>query len=252
MKLAVLSLLLAAAVPALAAPQAPARPSAIDVDATIQHDRDLLTKQATAMCACDDGACGNKVISEYLLWQKELELVRDRKGFENYTERVAQDEMIAIQRGIIEDCNATLLAKPWAASCKKRFDTAARDFARAAPRTYAPYKRLDFRANGEKEFGVRDAIANTRATPGRSWEFVGTFGPASIARTEFGVTDVPDTWTMVDSERGIIAARRYGPWVAVLRVESERWGDFEPAHHPLTKLYFEKLRAAADKCERKQ
>jgi len=62
------------------------------------------------------------------------------------------------------------------------------------------------------------------------------------------VTDVPEQWTMVESEMGIIAARKYGAFVAVLRVETERWGDFEPAHHPLTTLYFEKLRAAADAC----
>jgi hypothetical protein len=250
MKLVALSLLIVAA-PAFAAPQGPKRPSAIDVDATLVHDRDVLTKQATAMCACEDAACGKKVIADFLLWEQELTLVRGRKGFEDYVDAVDNDETIKDQRGFIEDCNALLLAKPWAASCKKRFANAARSFAREAPRTYAPYKRLDFRNNDENGFDGRHAIASARATPGRSWEFLSVFGPASLARTKFGVTDLTDAWTMVDSERGVIAARSYGPWVAVLRVESERWGDFEPAHHPLTKLYFEKLRETADKCERK-
>ena len=237
-----LALLLVAA-PALAAPQAPVRPSLIDVDATLVHDRDVLTKQATAMCS------GENVIDEYLLWQQELTLVRGRKGYEAYVDAVDNDQTIADQRRLIEDCNAMRLAKPWAASCEKRFASAARDFAKAAPKAYAPYKSLDFRA--EKASTPSTMIAQTRSTPGRSWEFRAVFGPASLARSEFGITAVPDTWTMDVTERGIFAARQYGPFVAVLRVESERWGDFEPAQHPLTKLFFEKLRAAADRCERK-
>src|SRR5688572_17310364 len=105
-------LILSAATPAFAAPK-------VDVQAHLVHARDVLTKQATAICACTEQACGNKVIDEYLEWEKDLSLM-DSDEYKPLVAAIGTDQTIIDQRQSIEDCNAVLRAKPWAASCQKR------------------------------------------------------------------------------------------------------------------------------------
>jgi hypothetical protein len=242
-------LLLVVAVPAFADPRPAKKPSAIDVDATLVHDRDKHTKWATAICACKDVKCGDKVIDEWLRWKLELDLMRGRRGFETYVEAVDVDRTLTSQGELIDDCNGMLRAKPWKRVCEKRLASAAAAFAREAPKAYAPYKSLKF-TGGPSENPVSGTIAEININPGRTWDFLAVVGTMAVAREFDVVQDLSDRWAMHHATRGLAVVRRFGPHVAVLVIQSERWGEFEdkPAEHPLAKLFFEKMQAAADKC----
>jgi hypothetical protein len=219
---------------------------AINVDKAIAHDRALLASHATALCACKDMRCGEPHVDAYLRWKTDLDLMKDR-DYDTYLATVASDPALTRTVAQLEDCNAALFMKPQAKSCKKRIASAAAKFAREAPRTYAPYRVLEFRL--EKSDAPTGTIAAATVIPGRSWGFRAYVGPRSIARAlGVEIAQVGDEWRTIPDERGVMMARTMGPVVAILEVQSERWGDFEPEGHPLTKLFLDKMRTAANKC----
>ncbi|MBA3502093.1 MAG: hypothetical protein M4D80_36295 [Myxococcota bacterium] len=223
-----------------------AAPSAVNIDATLAHDRELLASHATALCACKNLRCGEKHVDAYLQWKLDQDLMKMHRAYDAYLAAVAKDPTIAGWREQLDDCNTALFMKPQARVCKKRVASAAKAFSREAPRAYAPYKTLAFRSGPHD---ARGAVASVQVLPGRSWSFSAAVGPRSMAR-DFGIEldQIADEWGTVPSEFGVIAARKMGPVIAIVEVRSERWGEFEPEDHPLTKLFLSKMMAAATKC----
>lgn len=228
---------------------ASAQLSAVNIPAYLAHDREQLASHATEVCACKDLACAKKPIDAFLQWELDHSLMKGQPHYAAYLAAVAGDSEIELQRGLLEDCNTALLMKPRVRVCKKRFANAANAFAREAKRAYAPYKMFDFRDSPEPRMEPLGAIAAVRVHPGRSWGFRAVVGPKSIV-SDFGLEldQIGDQWGPVPSELGVMAARRVGSVVTVVEIRSERWGDFEPEDHPLTKLFLAKMMTAGSKC----
>jgi hypothetical protein len=228
---------------------ASAQPSAVDIPAYLAHDREQLASHATAVCGCKTVACAKKPIDAFLDWEVDRTLMKGQPHYAAYLAAVAGDVELGLQRGILEDCNTALLMKPRVRGCKKRFATAANAFAREAKRVYAPYKMFDFRDSPEPGQEPAGTIAAVRVHPGRSWAFRAVVGPKSMA-SDFGIEldQIGDRWGPVPSERGVVAARRVGSVITVVEIQSERWADFMPEDHPLTKLFLAKMMAAGSRC----
>lgn len=220
-------------------------PSAVDVEATLAHSRDTLTKAMTDVCGCDTLACAKEPLAAFDLWTTEHIVMQGRRGFEQYTARVAKDEVINNLRDELLECNARIRAQPLVKTCQKRLATATKQFAGEVPKVFPIYKSLSFRDDHEEL--EPDAIAGIAIHPGRTWSFDASVGTPGLARAQ--ELAVGDTWAVLEIDQGIAMTRRFGPLVAVLRVRTEKWiEDEDPITHPLAKQFFADMRKAVDRC----